>query len=296
MSKDLPGHIRKAFRSIERYLPVVDIIVELVDARMPYGSRLRDFVKGFNKQTIVALSKHDLADDEKTKEWIKYYKKEGITCMAVDCRSRPSVRTLAKKIRELSLIPDPKRGNQARKVRRVMVIGIPNVGKSTLINSLAGRNAAKTANKPGVTRNVQWIKLSGDMELLDLPGILDFQLLRRGDLLKLINTMPGKDDDTYTKAKNLCELLTITGNENLINGYIEANSNFDLFVDGYARAMNFFIKGARPDIKRATDDIVKRFQNGGFGRVTLETPNQSIDEHAIAALLKNNEITDIEVI
>lgn len=294
MSKDLPGHIRKAFRSIERFLPVVDIIVELVDARMPFGSRLKNFVKGFNKQTIVALSKYDLADEEKTKEWINYYKKQGITCLAVDCRSRASVRALAKKIRELPIIADPKRGNQARRVRRAMVIGIPNVGKSTLINSLAGRNAAKTANKPGLTRNIQWIKLSGDMELLDLPGILDFQLLRRGDILKLINTIPGNDDDTYTKAKNLCELLTLTDNENLINGYKEANANFDLFVDGYARAMNYIIKGAKPDIKRATDDIVKRFQNGGFGRVTLELPNQSIDEDAIAALLKNNEASDLE--
>ncbi len=295
MSRDLPGHIKKAFRSIERYLPVVDVIVELVDARMPYGSRLKKFVKGLNKQTIIALAKHDLADEAKTKEWIGYYRQEGLACMAIDCRDRRSVKRLAKKIRELTLATGPGGGVRRRRVRRVMVIGIPNVGKSTLINSLAGRNAARTANKPGITRTIQWIKLSGDIELLDLPGILDFGLLRRGEILKLINTIPGRDDDTYIRAKNLCELLTITGNEGLINGYLEADSNFDLFIDGYARSMNYIIKGGKPDIKRATDDIIKRFQAGGFGPVTFETPSQKIDAEAADAILKNTEFKDIEV-
>ncbi|MDD3000833.1 MAG: 50S ribosome-binding GTPase [Candidatus Riflebacteria bacterium] len=278
MNKDLPGHIKKAFRSVERYLPVVDLIVELVDARMPNGSRLRDFVGRLSKESIIALSKSDLADKKETEEWIKRYQSEGKVCMALDCRSRASVKALAKKIRDVAFVSKDGRAVQMRKVRRVMVIGIPNVGKSTLINSLAGRSAARTANKPGVTRSIQWIKLSGELELLDLPGILDFGLLRRGEVLKLINTMPGQDDDTYTKAKNLCELLISTQNAAILPGLEDADYNYDTFIENYAKKMNFVIKGGNPDLQRATNDIIKRFQSGGFGPVTLEHADNDFSE------------------
>lgn len=278
MNRDLPGHIRKAFRSVDRYLPVVDVIVELVDARMPNGSRLKDFVGKLGKISVIALSKSDLADKEKTKSWIEKYKKDGYASVALDCRDRNSVKNLSKIIRSISTKVNEKRNVPLRKVRRVMIIGIPNVGKSTLINSLVGRSAAKAANMPGVTRSVQWIKISGELELLDLPGILDFGLLRRGDILKLINSIPGRDDDTYTKAKNLCRLLYLTGNEKILPEYGACNQNFDKFISDYARSMNFFIKGGNPDLQRATNDIVKRFQNGGFGRVTLEDPEKDFSE------------------
>ncbi len=279
MNRDLPGHIRKAFRSVDRYLPVVDVIVELVDARMPNGSRLKDFIGKLGKISVIALSKSDLADKDKTKSWIEKFKKDGNSCLALDCRDRNSVKNLSKIIRSISTAKDnEKRNIPLRKVRRVMIVGIPNVGKSTLINSLVGRSAAKAANMPGVTRNVQWIKISGELELLDLPGILDFNLLRRGDILKLINSIPGRDDDTYTKAKNLCRLLYLTGNEKILPEYGACNQNFDKFISEYARNMNFFIKGGNPDLQRATNDIVKRFQNGGFGRVTLEDPEKDFSE------------------
>ncbi len=278
MNKDLPGHIRKAFRSVEKYLPVVDIIVELVDARMPNGSRLKDFVGKLGKVSVIALSKADLADKDATKKWIEKYKNEGCSCVALDCRDRNSVKNLAKIIYSAKAKTLNSKNAPLRKVRRIMIIGIPNVGKSTLINSLAGRSAARAANMPGVTRSVQWIKISGDLELLDLPGILDFGLLRRGDLLKLINTIPGRDDDTYTKAKNLCRILYLTNNEHILPKIDEFEHNFDKFISDYARDMNFLIKGGNPDLQRATNDIVKRFQNGGFGRVTLEKPDQDFSE------------------
>ena len=278
MNKDLPGHIRKAFKSVERYLPVVDVIVELVDSRMPNGSRLKDFVGKLGKVSVIALSKSDLANQNSTKGWIEKYKKEGFSCVALDCRDRNSVKNLSKIIRNAVAKTSEGKNVPMRKVRRVMIIGIPNVGKSTLINSLAGRAAARAANMPGVTRSVQWIKISGELELLDLPGILDYGLLRRGDLLKLINTIPGRDDDTYTKAKNLCRILYLTGNEHIIPDYGLYNHNFDKFISEYARKMNFVIKGGNPDLQRATNDIVKRFQNGGFGRVTLESPDKDFSE------------------
>ncbi len=159
MNKDLPGHIRKAFKSVERYLPVVDIIVELVDARMPNGSRLKDFVGKLGKVSVIALSKADLADKDKTKIWVEKYKHEGCSCVALDCRDRNSVKNLSKIIKQISSKPINGKNLPLRKVRRIMIIGIPNVGKSTLINSLAGRSAAKAANMPGVTRSIQWIKI-----------------------------------------------------------------------------------------------------------------------------------------
>lgn len=278
MNRDLPGHIKKAFRSVERYLPVVDVIVELVDARMPNGSRLKDFVSRLGKASVIALSKSDLADKEKTKGWVEKFKKAGSSCVALDCRNRDSVKALSKIIKAAASKPTEGKNVPLRKVRRVMIIGIPNVGKSTLINSLAGRAAARAANMPGVTRSVQWIKISGELELLDLPGILDFSLLKRGDILKLINTIPGQDDDTYTKAKNLCRLLYLTGNEHILPDFGACDQNYDKFIAEYARKMNFVIKGGNPDLQRATNDIIKRFQSGGFGKVTLESPEKDLSE------------------
>ena len=278
MNRDLPGHIKKAFRSVERYLPVVDVIVELVDARMPNGSRLRDFVSRLEKTSVIALSKSDLADKEQTKRWVDKYKGLGCHCVSLDCRDKSSVKALAKIIKTVAFQPVKGKNTPLRKVRRVMIIGIPNVGKSTLINSLAGRAAARAANMPGVTRSVQWIKISGELELLDLPGILDFGLLRRGDILKLINSIPGQDDDTYTKAKNLCRLLYLTGNEHILPDFGVCDQNYDKFIADYAKKMNFIIKGGNPDLQRATNDILKRFQSGGFGRVTLESPDKDFSE------------------
>jgi ribosome biogenesis GTPase A len=292
MNKDLPGHIRKAFRSVERYLPVVDVIVELVDARMPNGSRLKDFVGKLGKLSVIALSKADLADKEQTKHWIEKYKEKGCSCIALDCRDRNSVKNLSKLIRSVTLQANNAKSSPTRKVRRVMIIGIPNVGKSTLINSLAGRAAARAANMPGVTRSVQWIKISGELELLDLPGILDFGLLRRGDILKLINTIPGKDDDTYTKAKNLCRILYLTNNEHILPDYGTCEQNFDKYISDYARKMNFLVKGGNPDLQRATNDIVKRFQSGGFGRVTIENPEKDFSE--VFAEYEKQEAVDSE--
>ncbi|HNX75186.1 MAG TPA: 50S ribosome-binding GTPase [Candidatus Rifleibacterium sp.] len=270
MKKELPGHIKKAFKSVDHFLPVVDVIVELVDARMPNGSRIKDFVKRLGKTSVIALAKSDLADAGETRRWIDRFRDEGLTGVSLDCRDRSSVKSLAKLIHNAAFTLKPGVKAPARKVRRVMIIGIPNVGKSTLINSLAGRSAARAANMPGVTRSIQWIKLPGELELLDLPGILDYGLLRRGDILRLINTIPGRDEDTYSQSKTLCDILVYSNNQAILPGFIEANSNFDQFVADYARRMNFCARGNEPDIGRAATDIIKRFQSGGFGRVTLE--------------------------
>lgn len=278
MNKELPGHIKKAFKSIDHFLPVVDLVVELVDARMPNGSRLTGFIDRLGKNSVIALAKSDIADESETKRWLKRFTDEGLTAVALDCRDRHSVKRLTSLIKAAAFAVKPGCKPPARKVRRAMIVGIPNVGKSTLINSLAGRKAARTANMPGVTRNIQWIKLSGELELLDLPGILDYGLLRRGDILRLINTVPGKDEDTWSQAKTLAEILAMTGNQHILPGFIESGESYDLFLEGYARRMNFCMKGGAPDIERAATDIIRRFQAGGLGRVTIEKADSDLTD------------------
>lgn len=294
MKKELPGHIKKAFQSIDRFLPVVDMIVELVDARMPQGSRLSGFVSRLGKKSLIALGKSDLADPEETKKWIARFKREGYASVALDARSRTSVKALSSMIQKLAFEPVPGKTTPTRKVRRVMIIGIPNVGKSTLINSMAGRKAARTANMPGVTRSIQWIKLSGELELLDLPGILDFGLLRRGSILKLINTIPGRDDDTYEQAKLLCEVLARTACSSIIPTLDQLEDRFDTFLLDYSRKMNFMAKGGIPDEHRGAADLVKRFQSGGFGQVTIEKAENDFtilfpDEEPVEAVEEPDE-------
>jgi len=294
MKRELPGHIKKAFKSIDRFLPVVDLIVELVDARMPQGSRLRGLVDRLGKRSLIAMGKADLADPDETKKWIKFFEKEGTACVALDSRQSRSVKKVSALIQKLAFSPVPGVAAPTRKVRRAMIIGIPNVGKSTLINSLAGRKAAKAANMPGVTRDIQWIKLAGQLELLDLPGILDFSLLRRGGILKLINTIPGQADESYEQARLLCEVLTRSGHADLIPGLNQAEGKFDQFFRDYALKMNFLIKGGDLDEKRAAADLIKRFQSGGFGTLTLEKADgESVFNFAEA---EEQGIADIEAV
>ena len=263
----LPGHIRKAFRSLEKYLPAVDIIVELVDARMPGGSRPGKLVERLGKDSVIVLGKADLADPAATQAWEREFARLHLPCVPFAMNDRNGIRRLLTLLREMPLT---RRGATGRKFRRIMVIGIPNVGKSTLINVLAGRHAARTANKPGVTKSIQWIKLPGELELLDLPGILDFALLRRGDVLRLINTIPGPEEDPERQAGVLLGALLQAGVTHQVPGLAAGVERPAEFLETYARDKNFLGKGGSPDLLRGARDFIKRFQQGGFGRITLE--------------------------
>ncbi|MBF0409210.1 MAG: ribosome biogenesis GTPase YlqF [Candidatus Riflebacteria bacterium] len=273
MAQDLPGHIRKAFKSIERFLPVVDLIIELLDARMPFSSRLNGLVDRLKKKSLLVLGKADLADPSETDRWCHYFSSNGTPAVALEAKNPDSVKDLRDLVRKITSSISETRGNKAR---RVMVIGIPNVGKSTLINALCKRHSARVANLPGVTRNIQWIKILEDMELLDLPGILDFALLKRGKLLRLINTLPGREMDPVDTAGSLFDLLVQTGNSEILKEYFlppedfKNSPKFDTFLNVYSEKMNFLAKLGVADTRRGATDFIKRFQNASFGRVTLE--------------------------
>ena len=170
-----PGHMTKAKRQMQEDIKLIDLIIEIVDARIPIASRNPDIDElGKNKSRIVLLNKSDLADSSINKKWIDYFSTKGIHCLEVNSKSGMGLKKIQALVQEAckeKIERDRKRGIINRPVR-AMVVGIPNVGKSTFINSYAGKACAKTGNKPGVTKGKQWIKLSKGLELLDTPGIL----------------------------------------------------------------------------------------------------------------------------
>ena len=170
-----PGHMTKAKRQMQEDIKLIDLVIELVDARVPLASRNPDIDElGKNKYRLILMNKADLADKEKTKQWSSYFKEMGFFVVSLDARTKNSMKSITDIVMEAckeKIERDRKRGIKNRPVR-AMVVGIPNVGKSTFINSYAGKACAKTGNKPGVTKGKQWIRLSKSVELLDTPGIL----------------------------------------------------------------------------------------------------------------------------
>lgn len=287
----LPGHVKKAFKSIERYLPVIDVVLEIVDARMPLSSRVHGFVEKLNKKYILILNKADLADELETKRWIKWFKGKNVYCTSLDAHSHKSVNALVREIKNFYFLSHHQ--HQAKSVIRIIVIGIPNIGKSTIINSLAKRHATMVANKPGITKNIQWVKVDKSIELLDLPGILDFKLIKNAEVLRLINCIPGPQEDPEIMFSELVNLLErhkatfILPNFNLIK-----EASVQLYLQEYAKKMNFLCQGGIPDTRRAALDIIKRFQNGDFGRITIEKVDIMLNYENQLDIYQNNGFVD----
>ena len=273
-----PGHMTKAKRMMQENSKLIDLMIELVDARIPTSSRNPDIDEiGKNKSRLIILNKSDLADETANKIWMEYFQKKGFYAVEVNSRSGAGVRSIQSVVREAcreKIERDRKRGILNRPVR-AMVVGIPNVGKSTFINAFAGKACTKTGIKPGVTKGKQWIRLGKGVEMLDTPGILwpKFEDQQVGLLLALIGSI--KDEILLTEelAVELIGLLRQLYPGTLQNrfGIEETGENFSLLQEICIRR-RCFTKGEEPDLRKASAMLMEEFRNGKLGRITLEKP------------------------
>ena len=271
-----PGHMTKARRMMEEDIKLIDLVIELVDARLPLSSRNPDIDKiGKNKSRLILLNKSDLADERVTKEWVKWFEEQGYFTIMVNSRNGQGLKAINNIVKEAckeKIERDRRRGILNRPVR-AMVVGIPNVGKSTFINSYAKKACTKTGNKPGVTKGKQWIKLSSTLELLDTPGILwpKFEDQTVGLRLAFVGSI--KDDiiNTTELSVELLKYLTAEypGVINERYGVEEKEDKVELLTD-IAKARNCLLKGNELDIDKAGLIILDEFRSGKIGRISLE--------------------------
>lgn len=275
-----PGHMTKAIRMMQENIKLIDLVIELVDARIPMSSRNPDIDElSKNKSRIVLLNKADLADKRCNVAWTGYFKDKGFHVMEMNSKTGTGMKAMQNLVQEAckeKMERDRKRGILNRPVR-AMVVGIPNVGKSTFINSFAGKACAKTGNKPGVTKGKQWIRLNKNLELLDTPGILWPRLENRavGEKLAMIGSM----NDELLQAEELAlALLSYIRKEypSLIADRYQIEETDEDFENLKALSIsrNCLLKGAEPDTVRASKLFIEDFRSGKIGRITLEHPKE----------------------
>lgn len=274
-----PGHMTKAKRQMQEDIKLIDLVIELVDARVPLASRNPDIDElGKNKYRLILMNKADLADKEKTKQWSSYFKKMGFFVVSLDARTKNSMKSITDIVMEAckeKIERDRKRGIKNRPVR-AMVVGIPNVGKSTFINSYAGKACAKTGNKPGVTKGKQWIRLSKNVELLDTPGILwpKFEDQSVGLKLALIGSIKDEILNVDELAVELIKFL-ISSYPGLLSERYDVNESGDItdIIIEIAKNRKCVSKGAEVDYSKAAALVIDDFRSGKLGKITLEIPN-----------------------
>lgn len=271
-----PGHMTKARRMMQENMKLIDLVIELVDARVPLSSRNPDIDQlGQNKSRLILLNKADLADEGKNRQWSEWFQEKGFYTAAVDSRNRGGLKSLYGVIREAckeKLERDRRRGIKNRPIR-AMVAGIPNVGKSTFINSFAGKACTKTGNQPGVTKGKQWIRLNKEVELLDTPGILwpKFEDPQVGERLAIIGSVKDEilnlDELALKLAGYLLEAYPGILEERY--GIAEREDPVQALM-GIAQARNCLQKGGELDYTKAAGLLMDDFRGGRLGRITLE--------------------------
>lgn len=275
-----PGHMTKAVRQMQEDIKLIDLIIEIVDARIPISSRNPDIDKlGNGKFRMVLLNKSDLADPVCNKKWMEYYSSKGIYALEINSKTGAGLKAINQTVNEAckdKIERDRKRGIKNRPIR-AMVVGIPNVGKSTFINSFAGKAVAKTGNKPGVTKGKQWIKLNKSLELLDTPGILwpKFEDNAVGMKLAFIGSM---NDEILQPEELATDLIKYLAERypNVINAHygIEEDVAQDYHVLEYIGRIRGCLKaGAETDIVKAAKLLTDDYRAGRLGRMSLETPD-----------------------
>ena len=285
------GHMAKTMRQIEADLRIVDIVIELLDARIPIASQNPEIANKIkNKKKLVVLNKADLADEKANQKWIAYFEKQGIPAVLVDSNSGKGIDKFIKKIEEIMqemLEGQANKGRVGRKIR-AMILGIPNVGKSSFINRISKRTTAEVGNKPGITKQKQWIRINEKIELLDTPGVLWPKFESEDVALKLAftgtikETVLQRPEVAYQLVKFLLENYQerLENRYGLTNEYIEATldqdqpENFNIYeiMLEIGKKRGCIISGGNIDEEKTAKIILDEFKNGKFGKVSLEQP------------------------
>ena len=277
-----PGHMTKAQRMIEENLKMVDAVCEILDARIPRSSRNPDIDRlAGDKTRLVILNRTDLADPAITARWRKYFEAQGLAILETDARTGKGVNGFAPAIRRLlaDKIREYEAKGQVGRPLRVMILGIPNVGKSTFINKVAGRKAAIAGDKPGVTRGKQWINIDAGLDLLDTPGILwpRFDSQEVGEMLAITNAIKADVLDKETLAANFMLRLRQMYPQAIVDRYKfqpDPEMNGFELLEQAAKKRGFLVSRGEYDIERMANTLLGEYHDGKLGRLSLEAPDE----------------------
>ena len=284
-----PGHMAKTKKQIIEDLKLIDVVVEVLDARIPVSSQNPD-VKGYtkNKKKVVVLNKVDLADELETKKWVKYFESKGIPAVITDSNSGKGINEVIRAVKEVAKETQEKFADKGRvgKSIRIMILGIPNVGKSSFINRITKKNSAQVGNKPGVTRQKQWIRIEDGIELMDTPGVLWPKFESEEVGLHLAFTGSIKDDilEKTEIAYQLLKFLVINYLNNVIERYkleedivnqilnsdAEENDKIVEIMETIAKKRGAILSGGRIDYEKVSIILLDEFRSGKIGRITVE--------------------------
>lgn len=280
-----PGHMTKAKRMMQENIGLIDLVIELVDARIPLSSRNPDIDElGKNKYRLILLNKSDLADAGANRLWMEYFKNKGFHVLEINARSGQGMKSIQGVVREAcreKIERDRKRGIKNRPIRAI-VVGIPNVGKSTFINSFAGKACTKTGNKPGVTKGKQWIRMNKELELLDTPGILwpKFESEEVGRNLALIGSMNDEILQMTELAADLIAYLLKYYRAELAERYgmedMDDMTTPLMVLTHVCENRKCYKKGQEADFEKASSIVMDDFRSGRIGRITLELPDEDM--------------------
>ena len=277
-----PGHMTKAQRMIEENLKLVDAVCEILDARIPRSSRNPDIDRlAGDKPRLVILNRCDLADPAVTARWSRYFESQGLAILETDARTGKGVNGFAPAIRRLlaDKIKEYEAKGQVGRPLRVMILGIPNVGKSTFINKVAGRKAAIAGDKPGVTRGKQWINIDAGLDLLDTPGILwpRFDSQEVGEMLAITNAIKADVLDKETLAANFMLRLRQMYPQAIVDRYKfqpDPEMNGFELLEQAAKKRGFLVSRGEYDIERMANTLLGEYHDGKLGRLSLEAPDE----------------------